>query len=176
MAAGAPGSGLRDLVSNVDILPTLLEACGLEVPDTIQGKSFLTLLQGLSTPTRDAVYAEKTFHDSYDPMRCVRTERFKYIRYFEKATHHPVPGDIVNGGASRELGRVPREGFEELFDLDQDPEERKNLAEVADYGQVCKGMRTRLAAWMMETGDPLLEGPIGSPFYHKSVSTLSSLA
>jgi N-sulfoglucosamine sulfohydrolase len=171
-----PGQRVRDLVSNVDILPTLLEACGLEVPDEVQGTSFLPILQGQASPSRDAVYAEKTFHDSYDPMRCVRTERFKYNRYFEKAAYHPVPADILESGASRELGRVPREGFEELFDLEQDPDERNNLAENADYGQVCHEMRARLAAWMVETDDPLLEGPIGGPFYHKSVSTLLSFA
>jgi arylsulfatase A-like enzyme len=167
-----PGQRIRELVSNVDILPTLLEACGLVVPKEIQGASFLPLLQGQSAPTRDSIHAEKTFHDSYDPMRCVRTERFKYIRYFEKVTHFTVPGDIVNGGASRELGPVPREGFEELFDLEQDPHETNNLAEKADYGRVCEEMRARLAAWMVDTADPLLQGPIASPFYHKSVSTL----
>jgi N-sulfoglucosamine sulfohydrolase len=166
------GERIEDLVSNVDILPTLLEACSLDVPEAVQGASFLPLLQGKGTPTRDAVFAEKTFHDCYDPMRAVRTEKFKYIRYFEKSTHHPVPGDIVDGGAHRELGSVPRFGSEELYDLERDPNETRNLADDEAYGDVCREMRARLAGWMCSTADPLLEGPVGSPFYQASVEGL----
>lgn len=168
------GARLADLVSNVDILPTLLDACGLDIPGTIQGASFLPLLEGRTGGGRESVFAEKTFHDCYDPMRGVRTERYKYIRYFEKSTHHPIPGDIVNGGASRELGRVARVGSEELFDLELDPNERRNLAEDAQHQELVEEMRTRLAGWMRETEDPLLEGPIGSPFYNKSIQELVS--
>jgi arylsulfatase A-like enzyme len=172
--AGSWGAGRRTgaLVSNVDVLPTLLEACGLEVPDRIQGDSFLPLLQGKRAKARDTVYAEKTYHDSYDPMRCLRTGRYKYIRYFEKSSHHRVPGDIINGGASRDLGPVPRSGVEELFDLQADPNETRNLARDDAYGGICREMRLRLAAWMRSTGDPLLEGPVGSPFYWKSVGEM----
>jgi arylsulfatase A-like enzyme len=166
------GGRIETLVSNVDILPTLLVACDLDVPDVIQGVSFLPLLQGQAAFTRDAIFAEKTFHDCYDPQRCVRTAQFKYIRYFEKASHHPVPGDIVNQGASRELGRVPRSGAEELFDLAQDPGERHNLVRDDAYRDVCRELRARLAGWMERTQDPLLDGPIGSPFYWKSVQEL----
>jgi arylsulfatase A-like enzyme len=166
------GQRISSLVSNVDILPTLLAACGFDIPDTVQGTSFLPLLQGQEVRTRDALFAEKTFHDCYDPMRCVRTEKFKYIRYFEKLSHHPVPGDCLNSGASRELGRIERSGFEELYDLEQDPQERRNLAEDAAYAQVCRDMRARLAAWMQGTGDPLLRGPVASPFYEESIGSL----
>jgi arylsulfatase A-like enzyme len=166
------GQQITHLISNVDILPTLLATCGLIVPDGVQGVSFLPLLQGGHAPTRDAIFAEKTFHDCYDPMRGVRTHRYKYIRYFEKSTHHPVPGDIVNGGASRELGRIAREGFEELFDLAQDPCETQNLAEDTSYAKVGTELKCQLAAWMRETDDPLLDGPIGSPFYQRSITDL----
>ena len=105
-------------------------------------------------------------------MRCIRTRRFKYIRYFEKSSHHPIPGDIVNGGASRELGQISRSGIEELFDLEQDPNEEHNLAEDSAYREVCQEMRTRLAGWMKSTQDPLLEGPVGSPFYQQSIRSL----
>jgi arylsulfatase A-like enzyme len=166
------GRRVQDLVSNVDILPTLLQAAGLEVPAAIQGRSFLPLLQGEGAPARDAIFAEKTFHDSYDPMRGVRTERFKYVRYFEKTAHHPFPADIALGGASRELGPVDRSGFEELFDLEADPGETRNLAGQAAYAHVREEMRARLAAWMQDTQDPLLEGPVGSPFYRRSIEDM----
>jgi arylsulfatase A-like enzyme len=172
---GGWGQGRRidELISNVDILPTLLEACGLSIPPRVQGDSFLPLLQGKVGAARDAVYAEKTFHDCYDPMRCVRTRRYKYIRYFEKSSHHRVPGDVVNGGASRELGQVSRGEAEELFDLEQDPNERRNLAGDVGARDVCQEMRARLAAWMKSTEDPLLAGPVGSPFYWKSIGEMT---
>lgn len=168
------GQRITQLISNVDILPTLLATCGLKVPDGVQGVSFLPLLQAEHAPVRDAIFAEKTFHDCYDPMRAVRTDRYKYIRYFEKSTHHPVPGDIVNSGACRELGHIAREGYEELFDLAQDPHETQNLAEDTSYAQVGSELKGKLAAWMRETDDPLLDGPIGSPFYQQSIASLSA--
>jgi hypothetical protein len=105
-------------------------------------------------------------------MRGVRTRQYKYIHYFEKSTHHPVPGDIVNEGAGRELGRVARSANEELYDLVQDPGETRNLAEDDAHRSTLAAMRARLSVWMRDTQDPLLEGPIGSPFYHKSLQDL----
>jgi N-sulfoglucosamine sulfohydrolase len=166
------GSRIQDLVSNVDVLPTLLEAVHLPIPDNVQGRSFLSLLQGKPHRGRDAVFAEKTFHDCYDPMRCIRTGRYKYIRYFEKSAVHRVPADALNGGASRELGHVQRKGVEELFDLEADPHEQQDLSGDAAHAVVCQEMRARLAAWMKETGDPLLEGPVASPFYYRSIEGL----
>ena len=162
------GSRIQDLVSNVDVLPTVLEASHLPIPDHIQGLSFLPLLKGKPHRGRDAILAEKTFHDCYDPMRCVRTGRYKYIRYFEKSAVHRVPADAINGGASRELGHLPRRGVEELFDLEVDPHEQQDLSGDPAYAAVCQEMMARLVAWMRETGDPLLEGPVASPFYYKS--------
>ena len=72
-----------DLVSNVDVLPTLLEAARVPMPEGLQGRSFLPLLRREEPQeVRDAVFAEKTSHSYYDPMRCVRTERFRdSLRY-----------------------------------------------------------------------------------------------
>ena len=85
-----------------------------------------------------------------------------------------MPGDIVNSGACRELGHIAREGYEELFDLAQDPHETQNLAEDTSYAQVGSELKGKLAAWMRETDDPLLDGPIGSPFYQQSIASLSA--
>ncbi|MFW5846284.1 MAG: sulfatase, partial [Planctomycetota bacterium] len=81
------------LVSGVDLLPTLLQACAIPVPPKpLHGVSLLPWLDGSDTATaaRDHIWAEKTFHDCYDPMRCVREDRWKYIRYFEHSSLHRV--------------------------------------------------------------------------------------
>ena len=74
-----------------------------------------------------------------------------YVRYFEKSSHHRIPGDIVNGGAGRELGQAARPDAEELFDLDLDPNETRNVAEDGASREVCQEMRARLAEWMKRT-------------------------
>jgi arylsulfatase A-like enzyme len=166
----AAGRRERALVSNVDVLPTLLEATGTPLPATIQGRSFLPLLRGDAYDSRDAIFAEKTFHGSYDPMRCIRTERYKYIRYFEKSSVHKVPADISGGGASRELGvAIERQAAEELFDLRTDPNETTNLAADPAHQQTRDDLRARLAQWMIDTDDPLRHGPIASPYYERAI-------
>ncbi len=168
------GGGLRreEMVSNVDILPTLLDAIGVPCPDRVQGQSFLPLLDGKPYAERSEVFAEKTFHDCYDPMRCIRTKNHKYICYFEKSALHRVPGDILGGGASRELGLLHRDGGEALYDLTSDPGETANLVNDSDSRETLADLRCRLLQWMRETGDPLLTGPIASPFYAKALKRL----
>ena len=128
-----PGTVRRELLMNIDLAPTLLEAAGCEPPPWIGGRSFLPLLTGEGRyRPREEVFAEKNFHDHYDPMRAVRTARYKYIRSFEPRPILLLPSDI----AASEPGRhLPPEAFlprptEELYDLKNDPDELANPAEA----------------------------------------------
>lgn len=150
------GARLTEMISNVDILPTILEATRIPVPAAVQGRSFLSLLSGGSYEPRAEIFAEKTYHETYDPMRCIRTRTHKYIRYFEPGTVHDVPRDIMEGGAYRSLGEVPRHESEELFDLTSDPGERVNQAQNLKHEQLLSDLRSRLDEWMHASGDPLL--------------------
>ena len=156
--------GVRsDMVSNIDVLPTLLEAAGVEIPDGVQGRSLLASRVG-----RDAIFAEKTFHSYYDPMRCIRTSRHKYIRNFETAFAVEVPGDIQAGAIFRaDPARysTDRPHVVELYDLVADPLEKRNLAGRDDVRDVEHELSERLWEWMRETQDPLLKGPVASPLY-----------
>ena len=95
-----PVAGLRDgrvisdLVSNVDVTPTLLAGLGLPVPANVQGVSFWPLLQGSAYTPREEVFAEKTFHTYYEPMRAVRTADKKLIVNLEVSTSVDVPSDV----------------------------------------------------------------------------------
>ena len=162
----------KELVSNVDILPTLLDAIGAPCPDRVQGRSFLALLDGSHYVERSDIFAEKTFHDCYDPMRCIRTRTHKYICYFEKSTLHRVPGDIIGGGASRELGPLIRIDSEALYDLTADPNETTNLVDEPSCRERSADLRHRLYRWMLDTRDPLIAGPISSPFYSRACERL----
>lgn len=162
---GIGGRVARQLISSVDIAPTLLEVAGVSPPAGIQGRSFLPLLEGESWEPHEAVFSEKNYHDTYDPVRCVRTERYKYIRSFELRPNLILPADIRRSRASNEMwpwADEPRPA-EELYDLSADPWEMENLADRAEYADVCSELRDRLARWMEETEDPLLSGPIPAP-------------
>ena len=169
-----PGGGIgggvvrSELVSNVDVLPTLMEGSGASQLRGIQGRSLLPLLRGEPYRPRHAIFAEKTFHSYYDPMRCIRTRDHKYIRNFETGFTVEVPGDIQQGAIFRadpSRYSTPRTNVVEVYDLHADPLEKHNLAGTASIEAVERQLSTELWSWMRETGDPLLNGPVPSPRY-----------
>lgn len=160
--SGGVSGGRREdgLVSNIDVLPTVLEACGVAVPPGVQGRSMFA--------PRAAIFAEKTFHSYYDPMRCVRTATHKFIRNFESAFRVEVPGDIQRGPIFRahaELYSADRPDTFELYDLREDPLEQHNLAGTPAVKGIEHDLSERLWEWMRDTDDPLLDGPVASPRY-----------
>jgi arylsulfatase A-like enzyme len=162
------GSGRTELISNIDVLPTLLEAVGVAVPAGIQGRSILPVLRGGAYKRREAIYAEKTFHSYYDPMRCVRTRRHKYIRNFETAFAVEVPGDVQQGPifrANASRYSTDRPNVVELYDLETDPLEEHNLSGSSSATAIEEELTAELWRWMRETEDPLLQGPVASPRY-----------
>ncbi len=169
----AGGHAISALISNVDVLPTLLEACGLPIPAGLHGHSFLPLLRGERATHRDAIYAEKTFHSYYDPMRAIRTRRHKLIRNFETSFAVEVPGDVQLGPLYRtELQRYVTTTHPdiELYDLESDPNETANLAGDPALSDIQAALDAKLWAWMEETGDPLLNGPVPSPAYRRALA------
>ncbi len=173
-----PGAGIgsgvvrSELVSNIDVLPALLEGAGAPVQAGIQGRSFLPLLRGDAYEPREAIFAEKTFHSYYDPMRCVRTRRHKYIRNFEAGFAVEVPADIQQGPifrANPSRYSTDRPSVVELYDLEADPLEEHNLAGRPNLRSVEDELSAELWRWMRETDDPLLNGPIASPRYRQAM-------
>jgi arylsulfatase A-like enzyme len=160
------GGQIRDhLVSNIDVTPTLLEMIGRKIPRAVQGKSFWPMLAGGGQP-RTEIFSEKNFHDCYDPMRCIRTDRYKYIRSFEpeKVCNMPLPRDIRISIASRRLrpdAKGPRSA-EELYDLTKDPNEENNLIGNPACKAVRDDLARRLEEWMRQTRD-FLPGPMPTP-------------
>jgi arylsulfatase A-like enzyme len=173
-----PGGGIgggvvgSELVSNIDVLPTLLEGAGATIPPGSQGRSFLPLLRGDAYEPREAIFAEKTYHSYYDPMRCVRTQRHKYIRNFETGFAVEVPADIQQGPifrANPSRYSTDRPNVVELYDLETDPLEEHNLAGSPSLKAVEEELSAELWRWMRETDDPLLNGPVASPRYRQAM-------
>ena len=160
------GKKIDTLLSNLDFAPTILDLCGIPIPREMQGRSMLPVIRGEADRLHDWIFVEQTYHAAYDPIRGVRTERFKYIRSFEKRPFWFPPN--VDGGLSKEVARrlgyfsKPRPS-EMLFDLQEDPTERKNLVSDPRYADVLKKMRSILEEWMRRTADPLLHGYVPPP-------------
>jgi len=168
--AGVGLTGVREeLVSNIDVLPTLFEAAGIAIPPSVQGRSLLE-----TDPQREAIFAEKTFHSYYDPMRCIRTRRHKFIRNFETAFLVEVPGDIQAGPIFRAdptRYSTDRPSPVELYDLEADPLEQRNLAGTKEVAEIEEHLSGELWRWMRETADPLLNGPVPSPRYRLAMQS-----
>jgi arylsulfatase A-like enzyme len=164
---GFHGGHVTDaLVSQVDLYPTLCALAGAPLPDGLHGRSLLPLVRREAEQVRDELFAELTYHAAYDPMRAIRTRRHKLIRHFGDRLEPVLPN--VDDSPSKDLlvaagwGRTPRPRVE-LYDLLMDPGEMRNLAGLPAHADVEAELATRLDAWMHETDDPLLDGPVTPP-------------
>lgn len=154
------------LVSHLDVYPTICDILGLPTPAWLQGHSLRPLLDGTADSVRDAVFAEVNYHACYDPGRSIRTERYKLIKLF--GDPRTVLANIDDGPAKRflmerGLGRETLRDSVQLYDLDLDPAETRNLADHPDYRAIRGDLESRLETWMEETADPLLHGPMPLP-------------
>jgi arylsulfatase A-like enzyme len=136
-AATPAGRVVEPFVSTIDVLPTVLEAAGLPVPDGLDGRSLWPLVRGESPSDQPAdwpadAYSQFFGHGEgrglYD-VRMLRTERYKLVYY---------PHDV-----------------DELYDEQTDPWELRNLAEAPEYQRLHDELQARLERRMAVAGDPL---------------------
>lgn len=155
------------LLSQIDVFPTLCEHLDIARPPWLTGTSFLPVLRNEKSEVNDVIFSEVTYHAAYEPKRCARTQRYKYIRRFDGRTRAVLPN--CDDGPSKtywmKQGWKERPLYEEeeLYDLDFDPLEHHNLANDPKYRQIHDQLRERLANWMKSTNDPLLKGPVPVP-------------
>ena len=160
------GKVIDALISHLDVYPTICELAGVEEPSWLEGTSLMPLVRGERVQVHDEIFTEMTYHAAYQPQRAIRTERWKYIRRFEDEPR-PVLANcddsaskdllVEHGWARRRCDR------EELYDLYFDPNEGHNVAADPANAPVLGELRRRLEAWMVERGDPLLDGPVPPP-------------
>ncbi|MBT4141189.1 MAG: sulfatase [Candidatus Latescibacteria bacterium] len=163
-----------ELMSHIDILPTVLEAIGEPVPDGLPGLSALSLLSGKKA-AREHLFAEWCAGGpaSYFPQRSVRDSRFKLIwnmlqdRSNPGAVGYSGPEQRWAPGANADeitradevvrkaYGRYENPPEFELFDLADDPWEWIDLSENPEFVDVLAGLRDRLNVWQVETQDAL---------------------
>lgn len=150
-----------ELLTNCDLMPTLLEAAGVSAPEGIDGRSFLGLLDGSGYEPRADIFTEMTYHGVYNPMRCVRTPTHKYIRNFGELPLVCLPVDIWEGPAGIEMRdeyNATARPEQELYDLTADPWEQTNLAADPEHAETLADLSGRVDRWMQASGDLLLQG------------------
>ena len=142
-------------------------------PKHIDGRSFLKVLMETPARFRDHIFTTHSGDgkmNSY-PQRSVRTNRWKYIRNLRPdAEHHthidlgkPVDGSEYWASWVERAKKDPRAAAiiarylhrpeEELYDLDEYPDEQRNLADDAAFQSVRTELRAELDKWMAEQGD-----------------------
>lgn len=150
------------LISHIDVVPTVMELLNLEVPNYCVGKSFKSSFEDISVKINEAIFAEVNFHTSYEPMRAIRTERYKYCRYYDQSWLKINCSNIDESAPKNflmdyDLSKQRKEK-EQLYDLYFDPIEHHNLANDPDFEMIKQGLAKQLESIQRSTNDPLLNG------------------
>ena len=167
-----PGNPLKGktsdaLISQLDLFPTICDMIKVEKPDWLQGSSMIPLFEGTAESIRSEIFSEVTFHAAYEPMRCIRTRRYKLIRFYDE--HGLLPcniDDSLSKSFLMENGLLKHNQKREremLFDLYIDPIERINLTSDPQYESIYADLSASLESWQKATDDPLLKGKVSLP-------------
>lgn len=167
-----PGFVQDALISWVDITPTLLDFAGVSTEGLgKQGRSFRKIVEQENVTGWDDVYASHSLHEitMYYPMRVVRERRYKLIVNLAHQLPFPMALDLYNSFTWQDVLRTKQKlvgkrtadaylhrPAVELYDLQADPDEVKNLAANPRYREVLNRLKTKLRQFQQQTRDPWL--------------------
>jgi arylsulfatase A-like enzyme len=167
------GSRTRAMVSWIDLFATLIEAAGGKAPAGIDGRAFTDVLRGKTSKHREAIFTTHSGDGVMNvyPIRSVRTAKYKYILNLRPDCQHSNHSDILrkdgagaywdswdaaakdDPAAAAIVKRYFVRPAEELYDLEVDPLEQKNLAGDKTHEKERRELRGLLEKWMTEQGD-----------------------
>ena len=170
--------GVNHAMTNyTNLVPTILDWTGAKPPDyELHGKSFLPILNDENPEGWDEVNFSHTFHEitMYYPSRGIRTKKFKYINNLAHEIIFPFSTDLyasktwqhilLNGDGyfgKRKVDAYLHRDAEELYDLEQDPNEIHNLAQNPQYQDTVESLRKKTMDFRRRTKDPWLIGEPG---------------
>ena len=131
------GQTVEALTYLYDVFPTVCDLTNIDCPDTVEGYSLVPLMEGCVAKVRDTVFAAyKDIH------RTVSDGRWKLIRYY----------------VSEDSGKGTN--YLQLFDLESDPREINNLAELPEHAERVKSLATELKRWQNEVDDFMKDVPV----------------
>lgn len=183
----------QELVSTIDLMPTLLAAADARSPSGLAGRDLRPLFASGKPQWRTHYFAEYHTHaaaPNYFPQRSVRTDRYKLIENLLPGEVHPdydntitklekeakrrevVGGlDLTNAishaapQVRAAYARMRQPPQVELYDLQADRYEFNNLADLPEHADLVRELRATLKQWREDTQDPLL-----NPDYMKRLS------
>lgn len=173
----------HNLISSVDIAPTMMKIAGLTPLQDFEGFDFSAMLTNTKTEIRKEIYAEDHFHDFEDYTRAVRTKKFKFVKNYYTDLPNTPSADIIRGRSWQSMKEekvkgslneaqskcfdIPRQE-EELFDIVKDPDELNNLAQNPEYKKTLDEMRSKLIAIRKNTKDTLPSQRTPDDFFRKT--------
>lgn len=186
LAENLTGPVIDQMVGFVDFAPTVITLAGAEVPEMMEGRSFL----GRNTEPKEYIYGYRDrADDCYEVSRSVFDGRYLYVRhfmpqlpYFQNAI---IFGPNKEGSYEeihrlRELGMLPagtrrmfeKKPVEELFDLENDRWEQNNIIDSQELGGLVEELRDKVSSWMLDYHDTGLfsEGEMMTRAYEKGLS------
>jgi len=166
-APAAAGTACDRIVSFLDFAPTVLSLAGVPVPDHMQGTAFLGPAAG---PPRTLAYSHRDrMAERYDIVRGVIDGRYHYLRNFlphltwsQFVSYTEAMPTMKVWRRLHEEGRLngpparyfqPTKPVEELYDIQADPHEIRNLAGDPAHRPALERLRAACTAWMREAGD-----------------------
>jgi arylsulfatase A-like enzyme len=173
---GAERDAVGSVASLVDVVPTLLDVVGAPTPDPVEGVSFADHLAGDAPAPREAAFAQYTEDMKRDnESRCVVTDDWHLIRYFDQGRTVDYPVDVDPVAFADHVERMPTAGtrpYAQLFDLRNDPHELDDRGGDSDAEDRVEALSGRLLSWMAAVDDPLLGGPTRLPYYEAAMRDL----
>lgn len=177
VAPAQRGQRLTQMVQSIDVAPTMMDLAGILIPDTMQGKSMVPLINGKQVKWREYSFGENLWSTVFGNPRIesARSAEWKYIRYF--ASDRNLFGSIKGKaayGVTPEQAKAYRDwltasvrglkpDYEELFHISKDPEETTNLAKDAKYSQILQQMRQECDVLVREAKGDLNADPLTLP-------------
>ncbi len=174
------GQRSHALVQSIDVAPTIMTLAGLAPAKEMQGKDITNVIEGKTDYVREFAFAENLWSNVFGNPRCesVRTDRYKYIRYFENS-RAPWVEKMKNKKKIYEVTPAMRTMYrdfldatikgekpvyEELYDLQSDPGELTNLAAAPEHANTLNMLRAQCQAMVTTARGDFTKDPAVVPF------------
>ena len=186
---------VNQLTNFVDIVPTFITLAGGTIPNNLDGKNLVPLLNGENKPIHEFIYGAHTTRGIYSgkayPIRSITNGKWKYIHNLNHQEQFqniitngwnfdppPTSGSWAewlavlkeNGTGAEWAAFYQKRPAEELYNLANDPNEMVNVAEEAAYQAVKKQLQTHLESWIIKQKDTGIEAELKVPLKAKDLS------